>query len=266
MNYKTTHSVFFSPTGTSRAISRAVSRGIGGEKAVLDMTRTAPDGQPDFSKDDVMVVGMPVYGGRLPAVTAERFQALEGNGASAVAVIVYGNRAYEDALAELCDLCTAQGFNVVSAAAFVGQHSFSSEKLPIAPGRPDRQDLDLAEQFGNTVRELLDGNRYLNLETVPGNRPYKPAMQPSGAATATDPIACIQCGACAESCPVQCIQMVDDMPQTGQDGCIWCMACIQACPTGARKIVLPKIDEIARHLHGACHTRREPEIFYPMEK
>ena len=266
MSTKTTHSVFFSPTGTGRTIACAVSRGIGGEEAVLDITRTALDGQPAFSKDDVVVVGMPVYGGRLPAVAAERFQALEGNGASAVAVVVYGNRAYEDALAELCDLCTAQGFNVVSAAAFVGQHSFSSEKLPIAPGRPDPQDLDLAKRLGTTVRELLDGSGYLDLETVPGNRPYKPAMQPCGAATATDPETCSQCGVCAASCPLQCIQMVDDMPRTWQDGCIWCMACTQACPTGARKIVLPKIRESAQRLHGACHARREPEIFYPLGK
>lgn len=261
MEPKTVHSVFFSPTGTSRAIALATSRGMGGKtEALLDMTCKAPE-PPTFSKKDVVVVGMPVYGGRLPQAAVERFQSLEGKGAPAVAVVVYGNRAYEDALAELCDLCTAQGFKVVSAAAFVGQHSFSSKELPIAHGRPDGRDLGRAEQFGIQAKELLGNNRFLDLEKVPGDRPYKPAMSPSVAATATDPEICSQCGACAESCPVQCIEMESGMPQTWQDRCIWCMACVQRCPTGARKIVLPKIYESAKHLHTHCQTRKEPEIF-----
>ena len=266
MNNETTHSVFFSPTGTSRSIAHTVSREIDGEaEAVLDMTQKAP-APVSFSEKDVVVVAMPVYGGRLPSIAVERFQTLDSNGASAVAVVVYGNRAYEDALVELCDLCVAQGFKLVSAAAFVGQHSFSSEALPIAHGRPDRQDLDSASQFGIQVKEMLENGAVLDLETVPGNRPYKPAMQALEAATATDPATCTQCGACAASCPVQCIEMVDGMPQTSPDGCIFCIACVQACPTGARKIVLPKIHESAQRLHTNCKTQREPEIFQPLEK
>ena len=266
MEPRTIHSIFFSPTGTSRAIVRAVSQGIGGEaEAMLDMTREAPKPYP-FSKKNVVVVGMPVYGGRLPQVAVERFQSLEGNETPVVAIVAYGNRAYEDALAELCDLCIAQGFKLVSAAAFVGQHSFSSEKLPIAHGRPDRQDIDCAGQFGIQVRELLENGAFLDLKTVPGNRPYKPAMQAREAATATAPETCSQCGACAASCPVQCIKMVDGMPPTWQDGCVWCMACVQRCPTGARKIILPGIHESAKRLHTNCQNRKEPEIFQPLEK
>jgi len=259
------HCIFFSPTGTSRTIARAVSRGMGRETASeTDLTRKAPEPFV-FSPTDVAVVGMPVYGGRLPHAAVERFQSLEGNGTLVVAIAAYGNRDYEDALAELCDLCIAQGFKLVSAAAFVGRHSFSSEELPIAHGRPDRQDIDCAGQFGIQVRELLGNGTFLDLETVPGNRPYKPAMQPLEAATATDPESCSQCGACAASCPVQCIEMVDGMPQTWQDGCIWCMACFQRCPTGARKIILPKIHESAQRLHTHCQSRKEPEIFHPLK-
>ncbi|MEA2069308.1 MAG: EFR1 family ferrodoxin [Verrucomicrobiota bacterium] len=266
MEPKTVHSVFFSPTGTSRAITRAVSRGMSRETASeTALTQKAPEPFV-FSPTDVVVVGMPVYGGRLPQVAVERFQSLEGRDTPTVAVVVYGNRAYEDALAELCDLCTAQGFKLVSAAAFVGQHSFSSEKLPIAHGRPDRKDLDSAKQFGIKSTRLLKNDAFLNPEIIPGNRPYKPAMQPLAAATATDPEPCSQCGSCASSCPVQCIEMVDGMPQTWQEGCIWCMACVQRCPTGARTIILPKIHESAQRLHSNCQIRKEPEIFQPQEK
>jgi len=259
------HCIFFSPTGTSRTIARAVSRGMGRETASeTALTRKAPEPFV-FSPTDVAVVGMPVYGGRLPQAAVERFRSLEGKGTPAVAIVVYGNRAYEDALAELCDLCAAQGFKVVAAAAFVGQHSFSSEELPIAHGRPGGRDIELAEQFGIQVKELLENDRFLNLEKVPGNRPYKPAIMPSAAATATDPESCSQCGACASSCPVQCIEMAGGMPQTWQDRCIWCMACVQRCPTGARKIVLPRIHESAERLHINCQSRKEPEIFPPLK-
>ena len=266
MKPRTVHSIFFSPTETSRTIARAVSRGIGGDaEARLDMTWNAPE-RSAFSQRDVVVVGMPVYSGRLPAIAAERFSSLKGSGTPAVAIVVYGNRAYEDALAELCDRCIEQGSKLVSAAAFVGQHSFSSEKLPIAHERPDQQDIDSAKQFGVQVKELLKCDLSLDLETIPGNRPYKPAIQPSEAATATDPETCRQCGACIANCPVQCIEMIDGVPQTLQDRCIWCMACVQCCPTGARKTVLPKIHEITKRLHTHCQSRKEPEIFQPLKK
>ncbi|MEN7973263.1 MAG: EFR1 family ferrodoxin [Verrucomicrobiota bacterium] len=263
MKPKTPHSIFFSPTGTSRAAVRAVSRGFGGTEAELDLTKNGSIEQFIFSEEDLAVIGMPVYGGRLPTVAVERFKSLEGNGTPAVAIVVYGNRAYEDALVELYDLCAAQGFKVLSAAAFVGQHSFSSKELPIAHGRPDRKDIDLAEKFGVQIKELLKNGRFLNIEKVPGNRPCKPAMQPSAAATATDPETCRQCGACVAACPVQIIEMVDGMPQTRQDGCIWCMACVQRCPTSARHIAMDKLHESARHLHETLKTRREPEFFQP---
>ena len=264
MKTDTTHSIFFSPTGTSRAITRAVSEAMG-ETIELDITCKAPE-LTHFSDRDRVVVGMPVYSGRLPLIAVERFRSLEGNGTPVVVLVVYGNRAYEDALVELCDLCIAQGFKVVAAAAFVGQHSFSSEERPIALGRPGRQDLDSAEKFGVQVNGLLKSGTFLDLETVPGDRPYKLVPQSDTAATATDPAACNQCGTCAASCPAQAIEMADGMPQTWQDGCIWCMACVQSCPTGARKIVLPKIQEIAQRLHTNCHARREPEIFQTFGK
>lgn len=264
MKTDTIRAIFFSPTGTSRAITRAVSGGIG---KIIDLNITHKVPEPtEFSDQDWAVVGMPVYSGRLPQTAVERFQSLKGNETPVVVLVVYGNRAYEDALAELCDLCAGQGFKVIAAAAFVGQHSFSSKEHPIALGRPDRQDLDLAGQFGIQVNRLLENGTFLDFETVPGNRPYKRVPQPDAAATASNPATCRQCGACVANCPAQAIEMADGMPQTWQDDCIWCMACVQSCPTGARKIVLPKIHESTQRLYENCQPRRDPELFPPLEK
>ena len=75
------------------------------EQAIsVDLT----DSRTDFDKisltqDDLAVIAVPSYGGRVPTPAAERLAALHGNGARAVLVCVYGNRAYEDTLVELED-------------------------------------------------------------------------------------------------------------------------------------------------------------------
>lgn len=47
---------------------------------------------------DVCMISVPSYGGRFPAVAVSRLQQMRGNGASAVLIVVYGNRDYD----ELC--------------------------------------------------------------------------------------------------------------------------------------------------------------------
>lgn len=49
------------------------------------------------------VIAVPSYAGRVPAPAVQRLTAMQGNGARAVLVCVYGNRAYEDTLVELED-------------------------------------------------------------------------------------------------------------------------------------------------------------------
>ena len=70
-------------------------------------------------------------------------------------IAVYGNRAFEKAAAELAALAARQGFVPVAAAAFVGEHSYSTPETPVAAGRPDAQDLARAAEFGAAVRKKL---------------------------------------------------------------------------------------------------------------
>ena len=42
------------------------------------------------------MIAMPVFGGRIPAVAAEKLGELKGSGKKAVTLVVYGNRAYEE--------------------------------------------------------------------------------------------------------------------------------------------------------------------------
>jgi hypothetical protein len=117
--------IYFSPTQTTRKIIEGISQGLQfANLEHVNLTLPAAETQkfPVFS-DDLALIGSPVYSGRLPAVAISRFRKLKGNGAPAVIVVVYGNRAYEDALLELRDVALEAGFKPIAAGAFIGEHS-----------------------------------------------------------------------------------------------------------------------------------------------
>jgi ferredoxin len=257
-----THTLCFSPTQTGATIVQAIQSGMDAPMGRhFDLTLHAPERGEPFNQEDLLIVGMPVYAGRLPAVAVDRFKSIRGKKTPVVAVVLYGNRAYEDALVELVDLCTEQGFQVIAAAAFIGEHSYSSRKHPIAAHRPDSSDLKQATELGARVQQRLDLNRPLTAPNVPGNRPYKPRMDPVGSAAETNLRNCVRCGLCETFCPTNAITLTDAGPQTKAEDCIWCAACVKVCTSHARDITLPFIKEITEQLHSTCQTRKEPEWF-----
>ena len=143
-------SAVFSPTGGTAALAKAIT---GGQGQVVDLSVPAP--VTPVADNAVLLAAAPVFGGRIPAVALERLAALSGSG-PAVAVAVYGNRDYEDALLELSDALKAGGFQVIGAAAFVAQHSIAPT---IAQGRPDQADLEAAASFGRAVLDKLAGDQ-----------------------------------------------------------------------------------------------------------
>ncbi len=252
--------IVFSPTGTTRAVLTAIARGSGGDGvSVRDLTLpTSCPEAPVPVQEDLALIGAPVYGGRIPAVAAERLRRCRGDGTPAVPVVVYGNRAYEDALVELADLAVQGGFAPVAAAAFIGEHSYSCPGFPIAPGRPDPDDLRNAAAFGSAVRRKL--SRCQGGVAVPGDRPYRDrfAMPPGSAQTEDD--RCVRCGRCAEVCPTGAVAAADPVA-TAAERCIFCCACVKNCPTGARVMAQPRIRRMTEWLSVNCAGRREPEWF-----
>ena len=73
----------------------------------------------EIPASSIAIFAAPVYAGRIPAVAAERFARFKGKHTPAIIFCTYGNRAFDDALLELKELVTANGFKVISAAAFV---------------------------------------------------------------------------------------------------------------------------------------------------
>ena len=264
-----TQQIVFSPTGTTRKVLQSVVKGLAPQSwSAVDLTRlpAAPDpALADHGAESLALIGVPVYAGRVPALARQRMLGIDGMGRRAVLVVVYGNRAYDDALLELRDLALECGFVPVAAAAFVGEHSFSTSSHPIAAGRPDQTDLALAVAFGESVQKKLRETKEADPDEaslqVPGNFPYREGVQAAPISPETDPEKCELCGACIEACPVEAISLNDDALQTDTMLCLRCCACTRVCPTGARAMLHERILELGRILHEKHPLRREPEFF-----
>ena len=99
MNIKT---ITFSPTGGTKAVADILARTLDPDPFDIDLTdRFADHEQVALAADDLVVIAMPCFCGRVPVLAAERFAHIRGNGARAVIVAVYGNRDFDDELVEL---------------------------------------------------------------------------------------------------------------------------------------------------------------------
>ena len=96
--------LYFSPTGSTRKIVETVAAGTG-MRQVPSVDITTPSQRQLWSGEiegDLLVVGIPVYGGIPPALVLEPLAQLNGNGAWAVPIAVCGNVRMGTCLAELC--------------------------------------------------------------------------------------------------------------------------------------------------------------------
>ncbi len=150
--------VYFSPTGTTKKIIEGIGYGINrGKGEIVDITLEEGRNQRiHTTENELLVIGVPVYFGRVPTCAIEWLHTIKAHNAPAVCVVVYGNREYDDALLELKDCVTGRGCLPIACAAFVGEHSFSGSETPIAAGRPDARDLSYAEAFGERIKAKLE--------------------------------------------------------------------------------------------------------------
>ena len=281
MKPETVCTVVFSPTGTSKKIAAAIARGIatpagaepsgGASLKTIDLTHAAGQAAT-LPADAAAVIAAPVYGGRIAPTAVKRLETLRGAGTPAVVVAVYGNRAFEKAAAELAELAVRQGFVPVAAAAFVGEHSYSTDATPVAAGRPDVQDLAQAAAFGAAVRKKLDAGNPAPIDArklKDVRTPLLPMLRfvrfvlgyrrqqkknPVVYLPPGDAGLCTHCGRCAALCPTQAIARGDET-HTDPARCIRCCACVKGCPVGARTFHTPFAAALARSF-----TRRKPPV------
>lgn len=169
------------------------------------------------------------YGGHLPG---------QEDG-TAVALVTYGGRAYDNALAEMCELLTKNNFKPAAGGAFLCRHVFSDK---LAAGRPDAADLGELRMLAQSAALKLRSEGEIKPPKVPGDAqaayytPLKTDKTPAKflkAKPTTAMVLCEHCGLCAKICPMGAIDPND--PSNIPGTCIKCCACTTYCPSGAKK-------------------------------
>ena len=245
----------FSPTGGTKKAADILASEISTDITYVDLTDIKTDPNDiSLSENDVAIIAVPSYGGRVPAPAAKRISAVKGNGAEAILVCVYGNRAYEDTLVELQDTAKQAGFRVTAAVAAIAEHSIARK---FAAGRPDEQDRVQLAEFSKQIKEKLSAGNDTEPD-IPGNRPYKKS---SGGGMVPKPTKdCTKCGICAAKCPVGAID-VSDPGKTDSKACISCMRCVSICPHSARKVNSVMLAAVNTMLKKVCSDRKDCELY-----
>ena len=247
--------IVFSPTGGTQKVADTITLKWDKPARKIDLS----DPKTDFAaisleKEDIAVIAVPSFGGRVPALAVERLEKIHGNGAMCVAVCVYGNRAYEDTLIELNDAAAKSGFHVIAGIAATAEHSIMHQ---YATGRPDEEDRTQLQGFAEKILEKIS-NADMSAPQIPGNRPYKKAGG-AGLVPKADH-KCNACGLCAEKCPAQAISRENPRETDGKK-CISCMRCISVCPQSARKVNSAMVSVAAMAIKKACSEKKSNELF-----
>jgi NAD-dependent dihydropyrimidine dehydrogenase PreA subunit/flavodoxin len=265
--------MYFSPTDTTKKtverIAEVLADKLNCEKASVDFTLPqVRERVQTFEKGDLVVFGTPVYAGRVPNVLLKYIHTVQGGGALAVPVVLFGNRNYDDALAELQALLGEDGFLPVAAGAFVGEHSFSRI---LGAGRPDEKDMAVMDTFALDIYEKLvregEPERFLPI-SVGGEYPSKGYYQPRD--RQGNPVdirkvqpktseKCDDCKLCAKVCPMGSISAEDVRVFTGI--CIKCGSCIKKCPVGAKYYDAESYLYHQHELEEEYTRRAEPSVF-----
>jgi ferredoxin len=265
MQIDTLKLIFFSPTGTTQRVLDGITQGtqIKNCKTINLTQPSAARGDIQELKDELVIIGTPVYAGRIPPDAIERIKRFKAHRTPVVLIVVYGNRAYEDALIELRDLAIEIGAIPIAAGAFIGEHSFSTYETPIAKARPDKEDIEKATEFGaeimQKIEEIQDFNGFPPLD-VPGHSPYKEVTIPNLPSPVTDETLCTLCGYCSSLCPTAAIIVIDRV-MTDSKECISCCACVKYCPSEARYMEKEIMGKRIERLSELCSERKEPELF-----
>lgn len=241
--------IYFSPTGNTKKYVEAMAKALDEGYEALDLTAFAnKDAVREFGPEDMVIIGMPVYAGRIPMAAAPRLDGIRGENTPCILAATYGNRHYDDALAEMEDIAKEHGFIVKGAAALVGRHTYGE----IQVGRPDAGDLKAAAEFA----EQAAGSEGMK-SVIPGKRPYKDGI-PGGKFKPLTSGKCVGCGVCKRGCPVGAI---DDSFQVNPEICISCFRCIRNCPVGAKNMDVEVYQAFAEKFTAELAVRRENEYF-----
>ena len=253
----------FSPCGNTSKVAHIVAEELAKKyniELVVDKFTLPKEREAlrTFSESDLLVIASPTYAGKLPNKILPDFQEkIKADGAKAIAIVTYGNRSFDNSLAELLKTLKTNGFSVPGAAAIVTEHSMSH----IAKGRPNAEDAAELKKFANSIDLDLEASVIGDADA-----PYYVPKQENGepakflkAVPKTDADKCINCGLCASLCPMGSINSDNTNEIIGV--CIKCHACVNGCKEGAKYFDDEQLLSHIRMLQNTFAERKENTFF-----
>ena len=247
------YKITFSPTGGTQKIANILAAELSKTSKTVDLLDDIRE--TSFSVDDICVIAMPAFSGRVPSICEQRMEKLQGNGARAILVAVFGNRAIDDTLLDMKELAVAAGFVPVAAIEAVAEHSILRK---FGAGRPDGEDTAELKSFAQQIKAVMETGAVSADLAVPGNIPHKERangpMKPYGGAT------CNSCGLCVWRCPVRAIPK-DDPRSVDKEKCISCLHCMAICPRAARHLAPELLAASEAKMAPVLSGRKENRLY-----
>ena len=272
---------YCSPAGATRVAAEAIEKTLRSLSVnVASFSLCSKEGretalrvfQESRGRFRLLFVGSPVYGFHpLPAVMEfiRRLPSLDG--VHTVPFVTWGGVCSGSALFEMGRALEKKGAILSGAMKIVAEHSMSwAFSKPFCGGRPDRKDASRIEEGVKAVHRKVVGNATsslapLDISTYTGDTlttMLEGGFEKSKARLPRiefDKTLCVECGQCAEVCPVGCITL-NPTPAIGED-CIRCYNCAKTCPEGALTADFSKSEEVIRTRIEKLREPQETTVF-----
>jgi len=233
--------VYFSPTGTTKKIAEAIALGLHAEKTeYIDIT--GPTERNNIKRaihSDILVLGFPVYEEHIPDEVRKYLRSASVKVHASVLFCVYGNVAFGKSLREAYGIMKSKQAPAISLGAFIGEHSFATNEVPIGVNRPDNVDLEQGKKLGVISALRYDKQEFIKERDVPENMLLAGRFIPRNSvkwvsiAPAVHMDLCTKCNLCIKKCPMGAIHKDFSI---NERECIRCYACVRVCKVEARKI------------------------------
>lgn len=192
--------LYYSPIGGTKMMTEKIARDLAGklcdyspEKVCFDCYDLEDDTVSglDLSDENIVVIGVPVYMGKIPLPAAKAIRRIKGDDVMTLVSVSYGGRSYGNALFELQHCAEDAGFKVIGAGAFMvfckvllSERKFKSPAIDIAA-------LAEFEEAASSKIKRLAGSEVKTLKIkpapveAPGHMPVHLVSRYSTAAAAT---------------------------------------------------------------------------------